>query len=656
MGIDFRPATGQLFGFGVNGTGQGTIYRIDPQTGAATVVGQPAFVDAGNNPLGFPDPSAFGYGFDFNPTVDRIRVVTSTGLNFRINPDTGLGVDGGAATGTQPDGNINGDSTGVSGAAYTNNFGQSLSGGTTTLYTLDAIGDTLFIQNPANAGTNGTGLPITMGVGAFNFTDVNGFDIPAGVRVTTSGSAASGFAYAVLTVGSTTGLYRIDLATGAATALGNVGAGSTPLSGFTLADAPAGAVSFTGTSFSGNEGTTAALTLTRTGGSSGAISVTVNITSGTADPADIGVDGPYTVTFADGATSATLNIPLVTDANGSEGPENLVFELASPTNASVLGATTTATLTINDVPPPPPPPPPPMSPPPAMGGGGAFGVGATVKLANGTTMTPFTGFLGEVRTASGDVTGDGIADIIVGTGPGASHVKVLDGATGAEVRSFFAYNPLFSGGVFVAAGDVNGDGKADIIVGAGAGATPHVKVFDGLTGAELHSFFAYNENFLGGVTVAGGDVNGDGKADIITGTGPGASPHVKVFDGLTLAEVRSFFAYAPNFTGGVFVAAGDINRDGKADIITGSGNFGSHVKVFDGATPVELASFLAFPGSTVGVHVGARDVNGDGFAEILAGAGPGAQPHVKAFNGLTLALVDSFFALDGLISSGVYVS
>ncbi|MEX0645292.1 MAG: VCBS repeat-containing protein, partial [Parvularculaceae bacterium] len=97
--------------------------------------------------------------------------------------------------------------------------------------------------------------------------------------------------------------------------------------------------------------------------------------------------------------------------------------------------------------------------------------------------------------------------------------------------------------VFVAAGDVNGDGMADIITGAGAGAGPHVKVFDGATGAELRSFMAYAPTFTGGVFVAAGDVNGDGMADIITGADAGAAPHVKVFDGKTGAEATSYFPF-----------------------------------------------------------------------------------------------------------------
>src|SRR5262249_43759913 len=146
-------------------------------------------------------------------------------------------------------------------------------------------------------------------------------------------------------------------------------------------------------------------------------------------------------------------------------------------------------------------------------GQGAGGEGLVeVRDGSGVLLRrfePFPGWTGEVRVAGGDVNGDGVADGVVGAGPGApgGHVKVFGGATGAELRSFFAFDG-FEGGVFVAAGDVDGDGKADVIVGAAANG--HVKVFDGASGAEIRSFLAY-PGFLGAVTVGVGDVNGDGK-------------------------------------------------------------------------------------------------------------------------------------------------
>src|SRR5439155_13300663 len=118
-----------------------------------------------------------------------------------------------------------------------------------------------------------------------------------------------------------------------------------------------------------------------------------------------------------------------------------------------------------------------------------------------------------------------------------------------------------------------------LVTGAGAGGGPHVEVFDGMTGALVRSFFAYDTAFRGGVTVAAADVNGDGTDDIITGAGPGGGPHVKVFDGASGALLASFFAYDAAFRGGVFVAGGDVDGDGRADIITGAGKGGGpHVK------------------------------------------------------------------------------
>ena len=265
-------------------------------------------------------------------------------------------------------------------------------------------------------------------------------------------------------------------------------------------------------------------------------------------------------------------------------------------------------------------------------------------------------FAGGVRIAVGDVDGDGAADIITGTGAGAAHVKVFSGRDQSQLRSFLPYGSGFSGGVFVAAGDVNGDGFADVITGADEGASPHVKVFDGKTGTEVHSFFAYPADFNGGVRVATGDVNGDGFADIITGAGPGAGAHVKVFDGVTHAEIRSFIAYG-SFTGGVFVAGGDVNGDVLADIITGAGpGASSHVKVFDGRSGAGLHSFFAYSaGFAGGVRVAAGDLNGDGRAEIITTPGPGIAPYVQVFDGLSAEETSKFLAYPSNYTNGVFI-
>ncbi|WP_442511182.1 Ig-like domain-containing protein [Novipirellula sp. SH528] len=220
-------------------------------------------------------------------------------------------------------------------------------------------------------------------------------------------------------------------------------------------------------------------------------------------------------------------------------------------------------------------------------------------------------FAGGVRVASGDVNGDGTPDIITGAGPGGGpHVKVFDGLTGATLHSFFAYDPQFTGGVFVATGDVSGDGFADIITGAGAGGGPHVKVFSGSTGAELASFFAFSDSFTGGVRVATGDVNGDAQDDIIVGAGPGGGPHMRVFDGHTASLLpqtgtltpdhilSDFFAFDPVFTGGVFVGAGDLNNDGIDDIVVGADQAGS-----DNGGHVKVIDAALLPTFGAGIQV-----------------------------------------------------
>jgi hypothetical protein len=130
LGIDFRPATGQLYGVGSTSR----LYVINPMTGAARMIGSGPFTPALSGSLA---------GFDFNPTVDRIRLVTSAGQNLRLHPETGAVV--------AVDGNINGaPGAMLAGAAYTNNVAGATS---TTLYDLDVAGQKLYKQIPPNDGT-----------------------------------------------------------------------------------------------------------------------------------------------------------------------------------------------------------------------------------------------------------------------------------------------------------------------------------------------------------------------------------------------------------------------------------------------------------------------------------------------------------------------
>ncbi len=268
-------------------------------------------------------------------------------------------------------------------------------------------------------------------------------------------------------------------------------------------------------------------------------------------------------------------------------------------------------------------------------------------------------FTGGVFTAIGDVNGDGFLDLITGPGAGGGpHVKVFSGADGQLLRTFFAFDPSFSGGVNVAAGDLNGDGRAEIVVGAGPGGGPQVTVFDGTTGDIILSFFAYADTLRGGVHVALGDVDGDNQPEIIVGAGVGGGAHVRVFDALTGTEVLGFFAYDPTVRGGVEVGAGDLTGDGKAEIVTGPGpGGGPHVKVFDGATGRELLGFMPYsPEFRGGVTLTVGDVTGDGHPEVITAAGPGGAPHVVATDPFSGNVALSFFAYDPSFPGGVHLA
>ncbi len=197
LGIDVRPATGQLYGLGSSSR----LYIINQTTGVATPVGAAgAFTLNGTN-----------FGFDFNPTVDRIRVISDTGQNLRLNPNDGT------LAATDP--NLNGAATGADAAAYTNSFGGAT---TTTLYDISSATDFLYQQNPANAGTL-----IAIGSIGFDATGNNGFDIANAGNVALAALQPTGSA--------TSNLYTINLTTGAASFVSPINA-SAPIRGLVVSN------------------------------------------------------------------------------------------------------------------------------------------------------------------------------------------------------------------------------------------------------------------------------------------------------------------------------------------------------------------------------------------------------------------------------------
>jgi hypothetical protein len=408
-----------------------------------------------------------------------------------------------------------------------------------------------------------------------------------------------------------------------------------------------------------------------------------------------------TVTFMDGATQLGTPVTLTsagtaafTSSTLTVGPHTITAKYNGDTNFTASTSSAFTELIRSGA---------------LFALGGSQGHVQVRKTSDGSLVVDFTpygsSFSGAITVAMGDVNGDGFEDLIVGSAAGSAHVKVYDGkalnngtftAANAEsnlIASFMAYDPKFSVGVNVAAAYVNGDTFADIITGASIG-NPHVKVYNSAAIANgtfntnpeanlLASFFAYTLNTDFGATVAGGDINGDGFADVVTGASSG-NPHVKVYDGKAIHSgtlsssnpdaslLTSFIPYGTTFRIGVNVAVGDVNGDGFADIITGPTVGSPDVRIFDGKAiangtfnasnpdATRLDQFFAFdPKFGTGVNVAANDFDNDGKADILCGASSGS-PHYRVVDGLksTGTLPPALLGIDAILANftgGVFV-
>ncbi|VTR98505.1 FG-GAP-like repeat-containing protein [Tuwongella immobilis] len=207
-----------------------------------------------------------------------------------------------------------------------------------------------------------------------------------------------------------------------------------------------------------------------------------------------------------------------------------------------------------------------------------------------------------------------------------------------------AYESGFVGGVRVATGDVNGDGVPDLIVAPGAGRAPQILVLDGATGQTIGNFLAYEASFQGGVHLAVGDLDGDGRAEIVTSPDQGGGPRVRIFgrDGTPKGDFLGI--EDPNFRGGARVAVGDINGDGRLDVLVGAGyGGGPRLAMFDGTTVTTSSlkkiapdRFVFEPSLRNGVYLTSGDLNGDGYSDLIVGGGPGGGPRVYALSGKDL--------------------
>lgn len=268
-------------------------------------------------------------------------------------------------------------------------------------------------------------------------------------------------------------------------------------------------------------------------------------------------------------------------------------------------------------------------------------------------------FKGGVNIAAGDLNGDGVDELIAAPRvSGGPQVRIFDKTGKWTGISFFAFEKEYKGGVSVAAGDVDGDKRDEIIVSKMSKSSAWIKVYESDGKSIIKEFLAFDRGFMGGVNVATGDINGDGKDEIIAGSGKNGS-HVRVFDKNGKYLGWDVFPFGKDFKGGVNVASANVDSDKKDEIIVSQASRGqAWVKVYKAnAQKYVVSNFMAFPADFKGgATVTGADVDNDGAAEIVVGAGMGGGPQVRTFETDGRPSRVSFFPFEKEYRGGVGVA
>ena len=323
----------------------------------------------------------------------------------------------------------------------------------------------------------------------------------------------------------------------------------------------------------------------------------------------------------------------------------------------------------------PPPAPPPIGGPPegeqitapsqivtAPGQGGGPHIRSWDRYggATGINFMAFdSGFRGGVDIAYSDINGDGKKEIVAGAGPGGGpHIRAFS-EQGQELLNFFPFHSDFRGGINIATGDTDGDGKDEIAVSQASNGQAWVKVYKTDANRTIVGEWNAFGEVESGADVAMGDVDNDGQDEIILGPGEGGGPLIRVFEANGEVKPIQFYAFHPDYRGGVTVAAGDVDGDGKDEIAVSQDHIGdqSWIKVYRYNTNKDIyGEWKAYGDVEIGAKVSMGDIDGDGLAEIVTGAGKGGGPQVLAFEKDGYRINTNFFAYDSAFRGGVNVA
>jgi hypothetical protein len=271
-------------------------------------------------------------------------------------------------------------------------------------------------------------------------------------------------------------------------------------------------------------------------------------------------------------------------------------------------------------------------------------------------------FDGGASIAVCDLNGNGYEEIVVGAGPGGGPQVRIFNSLGKPIFTpgFFAYGTSFRGGINVACGDLDGDGTAEIVTAPKSNGGPHIRIFDRY-GQSVFTpgFFAYDPGFKGGVNIAVGDIDGGGLKEIITAPASSAEPRIKVYNRYGTVLNFDIYPFHPDFAGGVSIATANVDGGMEDELIVAVQSQGSSwVKVLKPDVPrPPLGEFLAFPESFKGgVNVASGDVDNDGFDEVIVSANSGGGPHVRTFEAHGVELRVNFFAYEHNFRGGVQIA